>query len=276
MALASGTKTVLLAAVVVSGATGSALVVARGLAGFSRQQGAAPKPLSVLEKDDARRAATFFARDAGHFRILYEGGTQSQIGDRLADVLEQRYARIGRLLNTYPSDTLTVILYPNQEFQDITRSPSWATGGFDGRIRLAVGGAMSPTDLDRVATHELVHAFVAAAATRRIPTWLNEGLATYFESDDRWWADAAIRRADRVVPLDALADGFNGFDQQSAAVAYAESLIAAEILCQKLGQNIGPFLTAVGSGRTIDDALLTFQVQPNAFHAEWGKRVGIR
>jgi hypothetical protein len=275
MSLAPGTRTLLLAALV---ATASALVVAGSLTRFSPRQREAPTPLSALERDDARRAATSFAREAAHFRILYEGGTQSQtqIGDRLAEVLEQRYARIGRLLNSYPSDTLTVIVYPNQEFRDITRSPSWATGGFDGRIRIAVGGAMTTGDLDRVATHELVHAFVAAASTRRIPTWLNEGLATYFESDDRGWADAAIRRADRVVPLDALADGFNGFDQQSAVVAYAESVVAAEILYQKLGQNIGPFLAAVGSGSTVDDALLTFQVQPNAFHAEWGRRVGLQ
>jgi hypothetical protein len=230
----------------------------------------------VLERDDAHRAATFFTREAGHFRILFEGGSQSQLGDHLADVLEQRYARLGRLLNSSPTHTLTVILYPNQEFQDVTRSPSWASGGFDGRIRLAVGGNMSLRDLDRVATHELVHAFVASAAPRRIPTWLNEGLATYFEGDDQSWADIVIRRADRVVPLDTLSDGFNGFDEQSAIVAYAESVVAAEILYQKLGQNIGPFLAAVGSGSTVDDALLTFQVQPNAFRAEWRRRVGLQ
>src|SRR5262245_8290600 len=101
MAIPSGTKTVILAALA---ATGSALAVAAALARFSPHERTAPKESSALERDDAHRAATLFSRDSGHFRILYEGGVQSHLGDRLADVLEQRYARIGKLLNTYPND----------------------------------------------------------------------------------------------------------------------------------------------------------------------------
>jgi tetratricopeptide (TPR) repeat protein len=219
---------------------------------------------------------SYIEKPAGHFRILYEGSTQQSIGDRVARVLESGYTNIGRTLNSYPSETLTVILYTNREFQDITRSPSWATGGYDGRIRVAVGGALRQTDLDRVVTHELVHAIVASAAPRRVPAWLNEGLATYLESSDRSWVPDVIRKASTVVPLDDLANGFGGLDEQGALVAYAESAVAAEILCAKLGRNIGTFLKMVGNGSSVDEALLAFQVQPNAFHSEWRRRVGIR
>jgi tetratricopeptide (TPR) repeat protein len=219
---------------------------------------------------------SYIEKPAGHFRILYEGSTQQSIGDRVARVLESGYTNIGRTLNSYPSETLTVILYTNREFQDITRSPSWATGGYDGRIRVAVGGALRQTDLDRVVTHELVHAIVASAAPRRVPAWLNEGLATYLESSDRSWVPEVIRKAGTVVPLEDLANGFSGLDEQGALVAYAESAVAAEILCAKLGRNIGTFLKMVGNGSSVDDALLAFQVQPNAFHSEWRRRVGLR
>jgi hypothetical protein len=211
-----------------------------------------------------------------HFRILYEGGTQQMIGDRVARVLEAGYQRIGRTLNSYPSETLTVILYTNREFQDITRSPSWAAGRYDGRIRIAVGGALEAHDLDRVVTHELVHAVVASVAPGRVPAWLNEGLASYLESNDQSWVGETIRRAGTVVPLESLTQGFSGLDEERAHVAYAESAVAADILCRKLGQNIGAFLQMVGSGRSVDDALLEFQVQPDAFHSEWRRRVGLR
>jgi tetratricopeptide (TPR) repeat protein len=197
---------------------------------------------------------SYLEKPAGHFRILYEGGAQQSIGDRVARVLEREYSRVGRTLNSYPSETLTVILYTNREFQDITRSPSWATGGYDGRIRVAVGGALRPDDLDRVVTHELVHAVVASAAARRVPAWLNEGLATYLESSDRSWVTGVIHRAGTVVPLADLANGFNGLDEQQALVAYAESAVAAEILCAKLGSNIGGFLKMVGDGHAIEGA----------------------
>ena len=45
----------------------------------------------------------------------------------------------------------------------------------------------------------------------------------------------AIHRASAVVPLADLANGFSGLDEQGALVAYAESAVAAEILCAKLG-----------------------------------------
>jgi hypothetical protein len=180
------------------------------------------------------------------------------------------------VLNSYPSEPVTVILYTNREFQDITRSPAWAIGEYDGRIRVAVGGALqSPRDLDRIVTHELTHAVVASAAPRGIPAWLNEGLAGHFESSDHSWAPEVIRGAATVVPLDNLVNGFRGLDERMAGVAYAESEIAAEILCAQLGSNIGAFLQLVGSGNSVDQALLAFQIQPDAFHSEWRRRVGI-
>jgi tetratricopeptide (TPR) repeat protein len=220
--------------------------------------------------------STYVEKPAGHFRILYEGGTQPAIGERVGRVLEQEYSRVGRALNSFSADPVTVILYTNREFHDITRSPAWATGSYDGRIRIAVGGSPSFRELDRVVTHELVHAIIASAAPRRVPAWLNEGLATYLESNDTRWTAHVLRNAASVMPLESLAEGFGGLDGPAAQVAYAESAIAAEILCAQLGSNIGAFLQSVGTGRSVDDALMDLHVQPNAFHAEWRRRVGLR
>jgi tetratricopeptide (TPR) repeat protein len=219
---------------------------------------------------------SYIEKPAEHFHILYEGSTQQSIGDRVARVLERERERIGAALNAYPDDAVTVILYTDQEFRELTRSPAWATGHFDGRIRLTVGGEMSADALDRVVAHELVHAVVASAAPRQVPAWLNEGLATYLESSDRRWVPEAIRKAGSIVPLTSLERGFGGLDEQSAIAAYAESTIAAEILHAKLGANIGAFLKLVGNGTPVDTALLEFQVQPNAFHAEWRRQVGLQ
>ena len=140
-----------------------------------------------------------------------------------------------------------------------------------------MGGALSAgAELDRVATHELVHAMIANIAPRRIPAWLNEGFATYLESNDRGWTTEALRHSDEIVPLETFANGFGRLDGQRAVVAYAESATAADILCAELGTNVGAFLQNVGGGHSIDQALLDFQIQPNAFTAEWRRRVGLR
>ena len=221
--------------------------------------------------------ASYVEKPAEHFRILYEGGTNQNVGEYIAKLLESEYPRIGRALNSQPPDPITVILYANREFHEITRSPSWARGEYDGRIRVAVGeGLSSARDIDRIVTHELVHAFVAGATTGRVPAWLNEGLASYLETTSTSWASDILQSASVVIPLESLTSGFMGLDEQRAPIAYAESAIAAEILCNQLGPNLGAFVQSVGSGASLDQALLDYQVQPNAFHSEWNRRVGTR
>jgi hypothetical protein len=140
-----------------------------------------------------------------------------------------------------------------------------------------VGGALqSPRDLERVVTHELVHAVVASAAPRGVPVWLNEGLASYMESSDHTWAAEAIGRGTAAVPLEQLTTGFAGLDEGHARVAYAESEIAAEILVTRLGPQVGAFVQMVGSGTAVDQALMSFQIQPDAFHGEWRRRVRLQ
>ena len=209
--------------------------------------------------------------------MLFEGAQQQALGVRVEQVLESAYWSIGKTLNSYPSDTLMVVLYTNKQFQDVTRAPAWAGGEFDGRIRLAVGGAMrTPGALDRVVRHELVHAIIQHAAPRNVPTWVNEGLASVLESTDRTWVRRVLSESREIFPLEDLADGFAHLDGREALVAYAESAVAAQILTERLGPNLGLFLQMVGSGHTVDQALGTLNVRPDAFYAEWRKRVGVR
>jgi tetratricopeptide (TPR) repeat protein len=220
---------------------------------------------------------SFAERPGVRFHILFEGTTDHAISARVERVLESVYWNIGKTLNSYPTETLTVILYTNRQFRDITRAPAWAGGGYDGRIRLAVGGAMRSTEtLDRVVTHEFVHAVVANIAPRGVPTWVHEGLAGYFDSADHTWATRVLRAADELIPLKDLADGFGELDGPTALVAYAESLVAAQILCAQLGQNVGIFIQMLGSGHSVDQALSTLGVRPEAFHAEWRRKVGVK
>jgi tetratricopeptide (TPR) repeat protein len=221
--------------------------------------------------------ATLNERTGLRFRVLFEGTQQQALGDRVSRVLESSYWTIGKALNTYPGEALTVVLYTNKQFQDITRAPAWAGGGYDGRIRLPVGGALrTPATLDRVVRHELVHAMIAHVSQRNIPTWVNEGLASVFESDDRSWARQVLSKATEVFALSDLDGGFGHLNGAEASIAYAESAIAAEILVERLGPNLGVFLQMVGNGHTPDQALSTLNVRPESFHAEWRKRVGLK
>ena len=61
-------------------------------------------------------------------------------------MLEAAYARIGAALATYPAEPITVVLYTREQFQDVTRLPTWAAGNYDGRIRVPVPDEHSTRD----------------------------------------------------------------------------------------------------------------------------------
>jgi tetratricopeptide (TPR) repeat protein len=211
------------------------------------------------------------------FRVMFEGTAQQAIADRVSRVLEAAYWRIGKTLNSYPSETLTVLLYTDRQFMDITQSPAWAGGEFDGRIRVAVGGALkTPKALDRVMIHEFVHAAIATLAPRNVPGWVHEGLASALESTDKTWIKTTLALTRARLTLDQLAGGFDAFDVPLVRVAYAESAVAGQLLIERLGPNLGVFIQMLGSGHTVAQALSTLDVRPEEFEAEWRARIGAR
>ena len=70
------------------------------------------------------------------------------------------------------------------------------------------------------------------ATSRR---WINEELPSVLESSDRTWVKKALAQTIEVFTLEDLSEGFDHLNGAEARVAYAESAVAAEILCESLG-----------------------------------------
>ena len=111
---------------------GAIALYERGLRG--PRASAMLKPRLDEWRAEANLHAGFEARDAGRFTLLVEGPEERRVADRVHRVLEAAYARIGGRLNAFPDAAIPVILYTQQRFQDVTRSPQWAAGLYDGRI----------------------------------------------------------------------------------------------------------------------------------------------
>ena len=109
-------------------------------------------------------------------------------------------------------------------------------------------------------------------APRTVPTWLNEGLATYFESADHRWAQQRLRAAPGLIPLTHLEQRFGDFDGDEATLAYAESMVAAQLLVERLGPDFPVFLEYVGNGTSVEQSLLMFKISPADIEREWQRR----
>ena len=167
---------------------------------------------------------------------MFEGPAEAELADRAVTLLEADYWRIGTALSTYPTSVITVILYTRDQFRDITRSPAWAGGAFDGRIKLPVQGALqNSAEFERVLAHEFTHALIQSLAARGVPTWLHEGLADCFDgSDFRRKAAAGASGGGTAAALPAGELVF-GSVRKGRALAYAESAVAVHMLLEEAG-----------------------------------------
>jgi len=237
----------------------------------------APDHQQLLTKLEAWRKESAlhdrFAQKLGdHFTVLFEGPAEAELAAKAVAVLESAYWRIGSVLYTYPSEPITVVLYTREQFRDVTQSPEWAGGAYDGRIRVPVLGAMkNPREFERVLAHEFTHAVVRSLAPRGVPQWLNEGLAMNFDGSD---LDAHVQRAraaESPHALTTLERSFAGMDGPAAARAYAQSAAAVKLLLDEAGAPaVVGILTDLGRGLAFADA---FERNANMTYVEFQKRL---
>jgi hypothetical protein len=151
-----------------------------------------------------------------------------------------------------------VVLYTGEQFHDITRSPAWAAGAYDGRIRVPMRGALDDgQELDRVLAHEFAHALVNTLAPRNVPTWLNEGLATALEADSLGWARDRVARASAPMSLTTLRSSFGRLTGDQAQLAYATSALAVSRLLDEAGGfAMTNLLRDLGDGVDFEEAFL--------------------
>ncbi|MEK6678891.1 MAG: tetratricopeptide repeat protein [Nitrospirota bacterium] len=212
-----------------------------------------------------------------HFTIRFEGQEEREVGRIVLSILEDAYREIGREISIYPETEVIVYLYTKQQFRDVTRSPSWAGALYDGKIRIPISGYNNDmTQLKRNLYHEYVHALVRSIVKEgRCPTWLNEGLAQYFEDKDkldyRREMIKALQKNKVVIPVRNLEGSFMGFSSAQSHVAYSVSLAIVEFMIDRYGMyNVKRVLEELGKNKTIDEAMRDgLSIPYEVFQKEW-------
>jgi tetratricopeptide (TPR) repeat protein len=220
----------------------------------------------LVREHEARKG--FIAEETAHFKTQYDGYVHGSVNLRILDILEDAYRKIGGRLDFYPDDTVTVVLYTERAFFDVTLLPVWTAGAFDGRIHLPIGGLEDIEEhfLRTVLYHEYVHALVHRMA-HGVPHWMNEGLADYLVNRD-------LPRTGQDIPLQHLEQGFPLDDNSVMMRAYAVSSSAVAHLVEEHGLwRMRDFLLSMGRGRTLDEAFQeAFYTSYADFLATWGRR----
>jgi tetratricopeptide (TPR) repeat protein len=205
--------------------------------------------------DRARREndveGSFSRTVSRHFLLQSEGPVPRWMNRTILDILEQAFDGQRDQWGTAPAGDITVILYPGEIFHDVTRSPKWMGGRFDGKIRIPVGGLQDESDAERlrpVLVHELAHAFSRSMVPHGLPLWLEEGLAEYAEGQ-------VPHRAPPFESLEAVSAALRAGGDQ-AYKAYMAAAVAVAVLIDEVSfWNLRRTLEAMGRGVPFPEAL---------------------
>ncbi len=235
------------------------------IAEFKRSLEITPDPaverLLAKAEREANAEASFGEQESGHFTMRYEGGkAPAALRAAIMQTLERHYDDLVREFGISPRQNITVSLYTEQAYFDVTRAPAWSAAQNDGKLRIPIEGLDGVnSELSRVLKHELSHSFIAQITKNRCPTWLNEGIAQVLEPSSAAPFGAPLARMfahDAEVPLNMLEGSFGGFDDRTAMIAYGESLAAVEYIVQTYGMSdVVRLLQRIGEGSSTESAL---------------------
>ena len=225
-----------------------------------------PDPNVSTELARAERESSaennFAEADTGHFNLHYEGGQSSAaLRRQILDSLESSYNQLSNDFGVAPRDAISVSLYTNQAFFDVTQAPNWAGALYDGKLRIPIDGLNSMTpSLARVLKHELTHSFIRDITKGRCPQWLNEGVAM---SEEPRALNSSLARqlaqlyaAQRQAPLSSLEGSFVNLSGREAQMAYVEALAATLYIRDTYGMSdVERLLERIGEGASTEAAL---------------------
>jgi hypothetical protein len=212
-----------------------------------------PRALALLGKIEREHDAEAGLREewTAHFVVRWPGELGADTPRAVTRLLEAVHTRVGAQLDYRPADRLTVVLYGDQAFREVTLAHAGVGGLFDGKIRLPAGVAAGPA-LERAITHEYAHAAIHDRSRGRAPRWLHEGLAQLLEGAT---AEPALGvRAD--VTLAGLESLLADPDPARARVGYDVALRVVADLADRGGiPSLRALLDRLGRGEHIELAL---------------------
>ena len=215
--------------------------------------------------------------------LWYSGNTT--FANALMAAAQEGLQKIENDIGVIPQGTVRIFIYASQS--DLLNAqlfpPQWEGGvtfqGFDviaigvPTNQLSYGVDVTPHELTHWATGHLVFNSYGAG----LPTWLDEGLATYVQDEpDSNWLNLAIKQ-NKLISVRTLSSPFSAVAEQ-AYISYAESHSIVSFL---LGMTNGKekmlqLLNVFHEGATYDDALQqVYGFDQDGLDQLWRKSIGV-
>lgn len=196
------------------------------------------------------------------FDLTYHSTMNSQTVWNIYRLVHQTRIELGEILGCYPIVRVRISITNTNGMPASEHAlPKWASGCYDGSIRLVYCAADEPvlSILYALLRHEWVHLLVHYLTQGHCPMWLNEGLAQslarpMFQSERLELAHAG--RKNRLFSFSTLSEPFSELPMKSRKLAYIQSAAIAEFFIQQFGfPKIRELLYELSNGTQIEVAV---------------------
>ncbi|MCD6459237.1 hypothetical protein J7L67_01045 [bacterium] len=218
----------------------------------------------------ADNEAGFAVKKSGHFIVKYKVDNHFA-----ADVIkraEKYYYSIENDLGlsrfsgfwTWENRCIIMIYASQDEYLEKSGLPKWSGGGVDYSKRIMYTFPWSDKFLNIVLPHELTHIIFReyVKGNKKIPLWLDEGIAQYQERKGIGQTEKILRHAVRnnaYMPLEEFNQVYSLGDEHETGIVrifYAQSESIVRFMIKKYGsQKFGQFVKQLKAGKTVEDAL---------------------
>jgi hypothetical protein len=218
---------------------------------------------------------------------FYYYGFSESVAQRMADRVDSSWQQIAAALGLAPGsvERFRAIIYPNVDAATSAFPPTSAAatdgeyfGGFAmDRYGLFILGGPSPGTVIHELTHLLVGSKVNSLLSPGVPSWLNEGLAQYFEAGNSEYYTSQLGRAARNDDLLVLRNR-NSVPSQRADISifYLEvGSFVGQLIEQRGDDRMAETLRLINEGDDAADAIeAAYGVPLWQLENEWRVRLG--
>jgi hypothetical protein len=218
--------------------------------------------------------------------LWYKGNTS--FANTLMTAAQQGLQRIESDTGAMPQGHIRIYIYSSaQDLQGAQLFPEQWEGGvtFSGFDIIAIGVSTSQLDFGkRAVPHELTHWIVHQITFNNygagLPTWLDEGLATYGEgslSPDYQAALSYAIKNNQLISVRSLSSPFSAIPEQ-AYISYGEANSIVTFLIQEYGKDkMVQLLNVFHEGSGYDEALKqVYGFDQDGLDTLWRQSIGVK
>lgn len=221
---------------------------------------------------------------SGPVTLLWYNGNRS-FADALMTSAQQGMRKIAQDIGAETQGQVRIYIYASaQDMQSSQLFPQQWEGGvtFEGYDVIAIGVPTSQLSYGQGAVpHELTHwvtgHLVFNSYGAGLPTWLDEGLATYIQDEqDSNWLNTAIQQ-NKLISVRTLSSPFSAIAEE-AYISYAESHSIVSYLIKTYGKDkMLQLLNVFHQGSGYDDALKkVYGFDQDGLNKLWLQSIGVK